>query len=270
MSLSHVLDQRYRLGSPSFAPPIGEVFHAYDVRSFRSVTVWLIPFTRAKNAQRFVDEQTRLFERLGPQYTPAILGKGLDASQSHAFVVYEPILAPTIEEFVKKRSFISEDEVIVMLVRLLKLLTKLHEIREVHGSISTRNVLIYAGELKVIGYSLELVQRIDLTPIELRPFLAPEIIKGSKPTVASDLFAVGSIMRFMLDKVTGFSSIEFPDSTGGKTFSPILNPGESFSVWKSSNTNLMRLVSSVQRLTSVDPELRPSSAEEALHNLINA
>ncbi len=69
----------------------------------------------------------------------------------------------------------------------------------IHGGISPGNVLVTpAGEIALLDCGLSsAIRQLTENPIEKWLFVAPELLLGDDPTVASDLFAIGAVLFFL-------------------------------------------------------------------------
>ncbi|MCC7206571.1 MAG: serine/threonine protein kinase, partial [Anaerolineae bacterium] len=78
-----------------------------------------------------------------------------------------------------------------LLIQVLQALVYLHHRNILHRDLSPRNVLVAGGAAKMIDFGLS-VDRNQQTGIGgTLAYIAPEVLRGSPPSIASDLYAFG-------------------------------------------------------------------------------
>ena len=121
---------------------------------------------------------------------------------SHAFLVYDCELTTTLESYVLDNGPLSESDAKTVLRRLIKCLNYLHKslntsYRNLRPSIVMINPLTFDIQLVDLGYTLD-HSRLNTETKKIPPpgYLAPEILKCKKETLAVDIFSLGAVMFF--------------------------------------------------------------------------
>eukprot|EP00747_Dinoflagellata_sp_TGD_P180821 gnl/TRDRNA2_/TRDRNA2_33911_c0_seq1.p1 gnl/TRDRNA2_/TRDRNA2_33911_c0~~gnl/TRDRNA2_/TRDRNA2_33911_c0_seq1.p1 ORF type:complete len:442 (+),score=91.50 gnl/TRDRNA2_/TRDRNA2_33911_c0_seq1:75-1400(+) len=111
-----------------------------------------------------------------------------------------PSLQSTVRRAPEKR--LSEDIAQPLAIKLLKAVDHLHQNRIVHRDIKPQNVLVSKDlrELKLIDFNTarSLLEGGALTMTGTQLYAAPEVLMGESPSEASDVWAAGVCIHFML------------------------------------------------------------------------
>lgn len=185
------------------------------------------------------------------------------------YLVMERIPGITLGNYMRAKGPFSEEQTVTLLPQMLEVLSYLHHLPTpvIHRDIKPGNFMVTeAGHLYLIdfGGATDLDPKPaeigptgipeDLTGVFTKGFSAPEIFLGAAPLPASDLFALGGTLMFMLtakhpfvhfDPITGHYRVDDLPATEG----------------------LKRVI---RKLTALPLNERYQDAEEVLEDLLTA
>jgi serine/threonine protein kinase len=213
--------------------------------------------TEAEN--RLISEAL-LLEKLGSLgVTPRLLAHGRDTRGPWHRV--ERVRMPTLAQRIE-RGPSAADWVERAATAVLGALSALHEARDeagpllvVHADLSPSNLAIDESGSKVVLLDFDLAWWRESSPPADGSFrgtigyVAPEVARGERPTVRSDLFSVGASMLHALTGERPRPGDSFPALLAMAAEEPISVP--------------VHLPEVVRRCLAFDPNLRPASAKEA-------
>ncbi|MFN8530531.1 MAG: tetratricopeptide repeat protein [Anaerolineae bacterium] len=209
---SQFVGNRYQLGEKLGAGGMGTVYRATDRLTGDAVAlkrVLLSPMNLELNAADNVRlSLSREFQTLATLRHPNIIGVrdyGFDAERQPYFTMSLIENAQTITRAGWERTL---NERMRLLIEMLQALTYLHRRGILHRDLKPSNVLVTdIGQVKVLDFGLAISEAQDVEVGGTLRYIAPEVLNGSKPTFASDLYAVGVIAYEML---TGSHPFESP------------------------------------------------------------
>lgn len=156
---------------------------------------------------RFLQE-AQILERIsGPNVVQV---RDLVAEGSNLAIVMDLVDGPNLRTELTRRGTYSPAEAAVLLDGILTGLGAVHGAKVVHRDVKPENILLAGGtspRLTDFGISriVEESASTRTTLIGTPEYLAPEVINGEPPTVASDLYAVGALAYELLTGVTPFA-----------------------------------------------------------------
>lgn len=211
-----VLAGKYVLREPLGAGGMGVVYRADQLILERPVAIKFLhpeldgdPVVSA----RFQTE-ARTAARLDHRNTVAVLDFGQD-DDGHPYLVMEYVRGRTLRELVDDGAMAPE-RAIAICAQILAALGEAHRAGIVHADVKSENVLLESrtdgDRVKLVDFGLACVSRSsarDEIPDErwvagTPEYMAPELIRGDRPTPASDLYAVGIVLYELLTGITPF------------------------------------------------------------------
>lgn len=146
------------------------------------------------------------------------------------------------------------------LENLLQALHYLHRQGVLHRDLKPDNVLVKDGVVSVLDFGLAMMRDEEAAFGGTWEYVAPELLRGGQPSVASDLYGVGVIAYQLL-------SGEHPFDTDSEYFLDEVAT-KPIPVEKLPANPPLRTI--IQKLLAKEPDERPDNAEEALFALSEA
>lgn len=212
---------RERLGEGSF----GEVFRAYEPGLDREVALKL---RRRDGAapHALLAEAKRLAQ---VRHSNVVVVHGAGIHDGRVGLWTDLVEGETLEERLEREGRLSATETVAIGLDLCRALAAVHGAGLVHGDLKASNVLRERGGRIVIadfgsaspggpGGREPLVFRTG-TPAAL----APEVLAGGAPSVASDLYAVGTLLFRLLTGVYPKRALRWQEAQGGGLESRLLD-----------------------------------------------
>ena len=203
---------------------MGVVYRATDTTLERTVAVKILHNHLVKDPvfyERFRNEAILLARLNHPNVTTLY---NFSTDQEQSFMVMEYVEGLTLEQFLKKEKVLSADSLIQIILSAAKGLQHAHDRGILHRDIKPANIMIsHKGEIKLMDFGIaKLKGSTSLTRvgsiIGTLEYMAPELLSGSAPSVASDLYAMGVVMYELL---TG--RLPFEGNTEASLISNILH-----------------------------------------------
>lgn len=122
-------------------------------------------------------------------------------TSTHAYLVYDCEFPTTLENHVNKNGPLSEEETKTIMRRLIKSLYYLHK----KLNTSCRNlrpsvIMLSPANLDIqiidLSYCLDHSRPVENKRMPPPGYLAPEILKGKKESINTDVFSLGAVMYF--------------------------------------------------------------------------
>jgi serine/threonine-protein kinase len=187
-----------KIGRGSF----GDVYRAWDPRLDREVALKLIPEDVSAAATSPVIEEGRLLARV--RHPNVMTVYGADRCEGRTGIWTEYIRGETLAAEVARRGPLSSGEAARIGVDVCAALGAVHGAGMLHGDVKAQNILrdgsgrIVLGDFGT-GIALADDARMSDPKIAGTPlYLATEIIEGAPQSAASDLYAVGVLLYFLL------------------------------------------------------------------------
>jgi tetratricopeptide (TPR) repeat protein len=183
------------LGSGAF----GEVFRAWEPRLQREVALKLLfPSPDHLDTDRTFAE-ARMLARV--RHPNVAIVYGADICDGRVGVWMELIEGETLESRMRTQPAPSIEEVLEIGCQLCAAVEAVHAAGVVHGDIKPSNVMLSAGGRVVLtdfGAGVD-GRAAPAPPVFGSPrWMAPELLSGSSPTPAADIYAVGGVLYWLL------------------------------------------------------------------------
>jgi Tol biopolymer transport system component len=188
-----------RIGEGRF----GAVYLAWDARLHRRVALKLlhVPSRAAAGSPSHAIEEARLLARV--RHPNVLMVHGAECLDGEVGIWTEFIEGRTLESLVADNGPLPPDEVRAIGVDLCDALSAVHAAGLLHRDVKAQNVMRETGGRIVLmdfGTSHDLeanpARAADLSGTPL--YLAPELFAGEKPSIASDVYAVGVLLFYLL------------------------------------------------------------------------
>ncbi len=183
---------------------------ARQVNLGRYVVIRLLATQITEATQRFQNEIVALSSLQHPHNCTVIDAGAADIGGVHGpYVVMEYILGDTLHEHLRREGRLAPARVLNLARQLLGALAEGHRNGLMHRQISPHTILLAEHDAvtehaTLIDYGLEQALhpahwlRALSAEAERLPFLAPELLAAEPPTVRSDLYALGMVLRVCL------------------------------------------------------------------------
>ena len=203
--LAHSLsgDERFNVNTSIGEGTYGRVWHVIDRDLKRSVAIKTFKGP-TNDAQSICEEEVKFVGRLDHPSIPTVYDMGV-TDEGQPFLMMELLEGEGLDIIInrlrsgdafthQRYSFVKRADIIIQLLRVL---VKSHEVDVLHRDIKPENILISSdGHLSLIdwGCAVELCDVKERSQVCGTPlFMAPEQILGTGLSAASDLFSVGAV-----------------------------------------------------------------------------
>jgi serine/threonine-protein kinase len=183
----------------------GQVFRAWDPQLQREVALKLCRWDGAYSGETYalVLQEARLLARI--RHTNVVTVYGIDHHDAWLGVCMEFIRGKTLEALLCEQGRFAAREAALIALDLCSALAVVHSLGLLHRDIKGKNVMREeGGRIVLMDFGLsqdvygnaggEEVQEICGTPL----YMAPELLRGDKASVQSDLFGVGVLLYHLV------------------------------------------------------------------------
>lgn len=183
--------------------------------------------------------------------------------QSRDYLIMEYIEGDNLEKALKKGVRFSADKAIDLLIQLAHGLGSAHGKGIIHRDIKPGNIIINPhGYVKLMDFGIALVSESSrLTKLNhvigTNGYLAPELLRGENPSVASDLYAVGVLGHEMLNGCLPDEVNQRPDANLVLSHSAKLAQIED-------SRKIKKLQAILKKLLNKDPKKRYANTTELI------
>jgi tetratricopeptide (TPR) repeat protein len=194
------VDRTYDLHGRMGEGGMGQIFRAVHLLDGRPVALKLVRIENEREAatREYRFALAREFQTLASLHHPNIIrvqSYGFDENRGPYFTMELLEDALTIVAAGVGRL---ESEKLELVAQLLRALTYLHRRGVLHRDLKPPNVLVSRGEVKVLDFGLALARHETANFAGTIDYMAPELLSGARPSVASDLYSVGLILYQLL------------------------------------------------------------------------
>lgn len=128
------------------------------------------------------------------------------------FVITKYCNGGNLSSFILKNK-LDIDEIITKFTEIVRSVNLLHSNQIFHGSLCPENILLHKNKIKITGFSLVNLNKIDLwNAVKESPyFYAPEIINQEDFSKEADIWSLGVIFYFMIYKKVPWISINLKE-----------------------------------------------------------
>ncbi len=250
----------------------GEVNLAYDNFLQRDVALKLTYLKQfeddsdgARNRRMWLNE-TRLAGKLKHPFIVQVIEAG--STKEFDYLVMEYVSGGTLKQHTTFNKLLPLDRVVDILFKVCNALDYAHKMGVLHRDIKPSNILLCDDQsIKISDFGAAFLTNSDLTQVDTvgtLPFMAPEHFRQSRPTMQSDVYAVG-VMAYQL--LTG--TLPFTAKTNEELVYQKLQ-GESLPL-ESKRQDIPQLLRfAVHRAMHADKDLRYNSWKDFCDDLATA
>ncbi|HLK62207.1 MAG TPA: protein kinase [Bryobacteraceae bacterium] len=228
-----------KLGQGSF----GEVYRAWDPTLEREVALKLLQPSGDSDDYKSVLREARLIARV--RHPNIVSVYGVDRHDDRVGFWSELIDGKTLSSLIDTQGPFSPTETALIGVELASALSAVHAAGLLHRDIKTSNAMRESGgRIRLLDFGLSHEHGTGIAFAGTPHYMAPELLSGGRPSVASDIYALGVVLYHL---ATGRYPPEHEASTSGSLLDlrPDLPPG---------------FVKVVETATDRDPKKRYASA----------
>jgi serine/threonine-protein kinase len=198
LNASEVVAGRYRLERLLGTGGVAEVWLAQDTRLERWVAVKCLKFDGQNDPEMHAAfaREARVVAKLQHPNIVAVYDSG--SHEGREFIVMEYVHGYTLRELLETQTRFPEQEAIRYGVQVATALQYAHTQGVVHCDVKPENILVNeAGVAKVADFGVAEALNRTMAPGQAQDllgtvaYLAPEIIEGSTPSPASDIYSLG-------------------------------------------------------------------------------
>lgn len=196
---------RFRVERNLHSYSSGCVYAARDLRTQKPVTIWLIPKQLASEPALFEELRTgiRLATEVSSEYVVPTLGI-VPHDDGSMIVARSSVAGATLFELARAKSRLvktfSPRGAFPVLSSVAGALTAAQP-RMAHGALTAESVMITPnGMIQVADFGLAvLLARLEsFATGPARPYVAPEVLAGERPTARSDVYSLGALLYLLL------------------------------------------------------------------------
>lgn len=294
-----VLAGRYEIEALVGRGGLGVVYRAFDRLVGERVAIKVFDahrFPAMAPVAHLVAEELRLARKVTHEHVVRLHDVG--TADGLWYLTMELVEGPALDEVLLRHGALDVETTLAIARQLLRALAAAHGEDVVHGDLKPHNLLIAeVGALKVTDFGLARLRRSDRRvdtaahddpavagrvvggAVGTPRYMAPELLLGEGPTVASDLYAVGIVLQECLTGVVQ-GERETPVGLLGRSLVEAVEPGVApmLPLAPESGTpppptddvRRSRLLAVIGAMTQPHPERRPRAATEALAALRDA
>jgi hypothetical protein len=208
--MTRILGGRYRLSDLLASGDTGEVWHALDRGTDRTVAVKLL-YPHLAADSRLVDRFLRARSQLTALWHPSI-ARLLDVVVEDGILalVTDLVTGTDLARRLDQTGRMDAATAGAVASSIADALSAAHRVGVVHGDVKPSNVVIPLpgeGPARLTDFSVTLLVRAGrryAEPFEAPPYRAPEVTDGAVPAPSSDVYALGAVLIEMLDGEAGY------------------------------------------------------------------
>jgi serine/threonine-protein kinase len=199
-----VLGERYRIEGVLGAGGMASVYRATDLRLGREVAVKVLLPNLARDAslaQRF-DREARMLAAVAHPGVAAVydVASGDPAAGREPFYVMELCDGGSLADRIEAGGRLDPGDVVPTITAVAQGLAELHRQGLIHRDVKPGNILFSGGRPKLADFGLARAEgpsdqttlTAPGTTVGTLGYLAPELIRGGQPSIASDTYGLGA------------------------------------------------------------------------------
>lgn len=201
-----MLADRYELVELVGTGGMAEVWRARDRRLGRDVAVKLVsgPAAADPSMRRRIEREGRAMASVTHPNIIAVFDHGEvtdEAGRPQPYVVMELVDGVDLERHLADQGALSAHDTAALMTAVLGAVGHAHDAGIVHGDLKPANVVLGSSGPKVgdFGVARILAEETGTTTVAATPsYAAPEVLRGERPTAASDIYSASCMAFAML------------------------------------------------------------------------
>lgn len=213
---NEILNKKYKIIETIAQGGTSNIFLAIDLKRNKTVAIKILneqSSARIENLIRFKNE-AEIIKHLHHKYIIKFIESG--EYKETFYIVTEYIKCNTLRNFLDLKRFLSLDESIAIMLEILDGVEYIHSKKIVHRDLKPLNIFYNSdGGIKISDFGISFFLEGNTNINENSKvqgtvqYLAPEIIKGYKPSFQSDIYALGIVFYELLTGKVPFDNIDF-------------------------------------------------------------
>jgi serine/threonine-protein kinase len=195
-----VLADRYELISRIGSGGMAEVWRARDRRLGRDVAVKLLagPAARDPSRRRRIEREARTLASVSDPSIVAVYDYGEEQTEDDVrpYLVMELVDGPDLHRYLQEHGRLDPERTSEILMAVTAAVARAHDAGIIHGDLKPANIFVDKSGPKVgdFGVARMLDEETGSTTLAATPaFAAPEVLRGAKPTAASDVYSLACL-----------------------------------------------------------------------------
>ena len=181
----------------------GQVYRAYDTRLDRDVALKLLPAHVASGGRRgtSIIEEGRLLARV--RHPNVVIIHDAERIGDQVGLSMELVGGLTLEQMLEHGTRFTVAETVTIGLQLCQAMAAVHEAGLLHRDIKAQNIMMTgAGRVVLMdfGTGCDPLDGSSATLAGTPLYLAPELLRGSAPTVQSDIYSLGVLLYHLLTR----------------------------------------------------------------------
>ncbi len=196
---------RYRIESLLGSGGMGNVYLALDPQLRRRVALKFV--NPARQSSHELVREARFAASL--KHPSICTIHGLDYLGVEPFLVMEYIKGVSLSKVIRGRRLLSMATALGFAHQIIEAVAHAHQQGVVHGDLKSSNIMVGSrGHITILDFGLAVRRRVEAGADDTEsagvspssgatgtvPYMAPEIIRGAQPAVASDIWALGVLL----------------------------------------------------------------------------
>ncbi len=213
IKINDLIDDRYKIKASIGHGGMSDVFEGYDIVMKRAVAFKILNEESVLNPQNLTrfENEARIAASLFHPNIVRIYDYGY--YEGAPYIVNELQKGQTLKDALTFKRFFSLPEACQIMIQVLEGLAYIHSKGIIHRDIKPQNIFYGSdGIAKIADFGISIIKYYNLNLDEPKKvvgtaqYLAPEVLRGSKPNEQSDIYAAGVLFFELL---TGY--IPFDD-----------------------------------------------------------
>ncbi len=198
IKVNDLIDDRYKIKASIGHGGMSDVFEGYDIVMKRAVAFKILNEESVLNPQNLIrfENEARIAASLFHPNIVRIYDYGF--YEGAPYIVNELQKGQTLKDALTFKKFFSLPEACQIMIQVLEGLAYIHSKGIIHRDIKPQNIFYGSdGIAKIADFGISTIKYYNLNLDEPKKvvgtaqYLAPEVLKGSKPNEQSDIYAAG-------------------------------------------------------------------------------
>ena len=213
IKINSIIDDRYKIIANIASGGMSNVFEARDIIFKRNVAIKILKSEFRDNLENLIRFQNEAKISASLNHPNIVKIYDYGEVDDLPYIVNEFIKEQTLREVLDYKRYLSLNEACSIIIQVLDAISYLHSKQIIHRDIKPLNIFILNdGGVKITDFGISFVKGSSLNLNETKKimgtaqYLAPELIKGLKPSFQTDIYAIGIVFYEILTGKVPFDS----------------------------------------------------------------